>query len=71
MVVAYRIAREACNHVSADLMLNADFRILLDPQTDAEVEWARRIETIWNFHTENAPLCQERTSGIIPTMFTP
>ena len=65
MVVAYCVAREACNHVPAEVMLSSDFRILLDPKSEREVVWARRIEKIWNLRTERPAVRKEETSGRI------
>ena len=65
MVVAYCVAREALSHVSAEVMFSSDFRIVLRPQSEKEVEWARRIQNIWNLRTEQPLACKERKSGRI------
>jgi len=63
MVVAYCVAREVLSHVSAEVMFSSDFGILLHPKSETEVEWARRIQNIWNLRTEHPLACKERTSG--------
>ena len=63
MVVAYCVAREACSHVPAEVMLRSDFRILLDPKSEREVAWARRIEKIWDLRTEHPAVRKEEASG--------
>ena len=65
MVVAYCVAREALSHVSAEVMFSSDFGIRLHPKSETEVEWARRIQNIWNLRTEQPLACKERKSGRI------